>query len=122
MPSIPKTSWPDQSIALLREGNAFISNRCNKFESPIFETRLLLQKTLCLRGRAAAELFYQQDKFIRKAATPSRLQHTLTGKGGVQGLDAERHHHRKAAFMSIMSSDNLGRLITLFDACWAQHA
>jgi fatty-acid peroxygenase len=122
MPSIPKEPWPDQSIALLREGNAFISNRCNKFNSPIFQTRLLLQKTLCLRGRAAAELFYDQDKFSRQGAAPGRLQRTLTGKGGVQGLDAEQHHHRKAAFMSVMSRENLARLMTLFDTCWAEHA
>ncbi len=120
MRSIPKEFWPDQTLSLLREGNTFISTRCEKHESPVFQTRLLFERTLCLSGKDAAKLFYDQSKFSRQSAAPSRLQKTLTGKKGVQGLDGKEHEQRKAMFMQLMSKQNIGRLITIFETHWRQ--
>jgi hypothetical protein len=43
-----------------------------------FETRLLLQRTICLRGEDAAKVFYDQNRFYRKGAAPARMQKTLS--------------------------------------------
>lgn len=44
----------------------------------------------------AAELFYDNRNFRRVSVAPSRITSTLLGKGGVHGLDAEAHRHRKS--------------------------
>lgn len=46
MPSMPRDQALDSTIALLNEGYAFIPNRCRRYQTDIFETRLLLQKTI----------------------------------------------------------------------------
>ncbi|WP_256664567.1 MULTISPECIES: hypothetical protein [unclassified Pseudomonas] len=43
MPIVPKLPAFDSSLALLREGYAFISNRCERLESDVFALRLMLQ-------------------------------------------------------------------------------
>lgn len=51
----------------------------------------------------AAELFCDESRFVRRGATPGRIQRTLLGRGGVKGLDDEPHRHRKAMFMSALT-------------------
>jgi fatty-acid peroxygenase len=60
-----------------------------------------------MRGEEAARLFYDQEKFVRSGAAPKRVLKTLFGEDGVQTLDDEEHHHRKAMFMSLMSREAL---------------
>ena len=106
---MPKEEGLDHSLTLLREGYMFLANRRKSFASNIFETRLLGQKAICMGGEEAAKLFYDNDKFIRTGAAPKRLQKTLFGVGGVQGLDEEEHRNRKGMFMSIMTPNHLER-------------
>ncbi|KIO62274.1 hypothetical protein NST54_06240 [Caldifermentibacillus hisashii] len=101
---IPRDEGMDNSLALLKEGYLFINNRVEKFQSDIFETRLMGQKVICMRGKEAAELFYDVDKFQRKWAIPNRIQETLLGKRGVQTLDGKQHLIRKHLFMSRLIS------------------
>ena len=119
--TMPRTEGLDSSSALLGEGYAFISNRCNELETDVFETRLLLQKTLCMRGRDAAKLFYDRERFVRAGAAPKRLTRTLFGQGGVQGLDGDAHTHRKAMFMALMTPDELGRAVDLSAKQWRSY-
>ena len=49
---------------------------------------------------------------------PKRGQRTLTGQGGVQGLDGTAHADRKAMFMSIMTPSAVARLGQLFADQW----
>jgi cytochrome P450 len=118
MASMPADRSPDSTLALLRAGYRFISDRCERYDSDVFRTRILLAPTICLRGRPATELFYDTERFQRATAMPLRVQRTLTGRGGVQGLDGTEHADRKAMFMSIMTPDAIRRLGQLFDDEW----
>lgn len=115
---IPRDRSPDSTLALLREGYDFIGNRCRRYESDVFQTRILLQKTLCLMGEEAATLFYDEKRFQRARAAPLRLQKTLLGRGGVQTLDDRDHLHRKAMFMSLMHSTAITALAKHMEYEW----
>ena len=119
MLEIPRDKNLDSTLALFLDPYEFISKRCRHYDSDIFETRLLLQKTICMTGPEAAELFYQPDRFVRQDATPGRIQKTLFGQGGVQGLDDEAHRHRKHMFMSLMTPESIDNLKEL-TAYWLQ--
>ncbi|WFE94315.1 cytochrome P450 [Micromonospora sp. WMMD987] len=114
----PADRSPESTLAFLREGYRFISTRCERYGSDVFTARLLLEPTICLRGRAAVELFYDTERFRRAGAAPKRGQRTLTGEGGVQGLDGPAHADRKAMFMSIMTPSAVQRLGRLFADEW----
>ncbi|MEU7929642.1 cytochrome P450 [Micromonospora sp. NPDC049801] len=118
MATMPADRGPDSTLALLRAGYRFIGERCDRLGSDVFSTRILLTPTICLRGRPAATLFYDNERFQRESAMPLRIQRTLTGRGGVQGLDGAAHTDRKAMFMSIMTPTAIARLGHLFDAEW----
>ena len=118
MPRIPNDKNPDSTMTLMLEGYNFISDRCRRYDSDLFETRLLLQKTICMTGPEAAELFYDSERFQRQGAAPQRLLKTLFGAAGVQGLDGETHRRRKRMFMSLMTPEAVSRLAELTSRCW----
>ncbi|MGN7400267.1 cytochrome P450 [Cytobacillus praedii] len=115
---IPREDGMDHSLSLLREGYMYILNRRRSFQSDIFETRLLGNKVICMGGKEAAEVFYDTEKFKRKNAAPNRAVQTLFGKNGVQSLDDMEHKQRKEMFMSIMSPDQLKKLIHITKEQW----
>lgn len=115
---IPVEPGFDNSLALLREGYRFIPNRCRRFQSDIFQTRLLGQNTICLSGETAARLFYDEALFRRAGAAPRPLKRTLLGDGGVQTLDGGRHRLRKEMFMSLMTPEAIGALAEGFTDIW----
>jgi fatty-acid peroxygenase len=117
MPELPHDRVADSTLAFLRDGYAFISNRCRRYRSDVFQTRLLLQPVICMRGAAAAEVFYS-DRFERRGATPAVARRTLFGEGGVQGLDDAAHHHRKKMLMSLMTPAAIDDLADRFAARW----
>ncbi len=53
----------DSSLCLLLEGYPFIQNRCRKYESDIFQTRLFCKKAICFTGEEAAKIFYNENLF-----------------------------------------------------------
>ncbi|MFG1677990.1 cytochrome P450 [Micromonospora sp. NPDC049282] len=118
MSTMPSDRSPDSTLAFLREGYRFVGARCDRLGSDVVQTRLLLEPTICLRGRDGAELFYDEERFVRRGAMSMRGQRTLTGVGGVQGLDGAAHRARKAMFMSIMTPAAVRRLGQLFDDEW----
>ncbi len=97
---IPRDAGLDSTLGLVSDGYMFITNRRRRNRSDVFQTRLLLQKVICMGGAEAAKLFYDTDHFLRHGATPERVQKTLFGQGGVQGLDGEAHRWRKQMFMA----------------------
>lgn len=118
MREIPTDRGIDNTLSVLFEGYRFISNRCDRYRTDIFQTRLLLKKTICLRGEAAAKVFYDNEKFLRHKATPKRVQKTLVGEGGVQGLDGETHRQRKQIFMALMTPERMAQLMELIRQQW----
>jgi fatty-acid peroxygenase len=104
----------DESLALKRDPYRFIAKRCRQIASDVYETRLFLRKTTCVTGRAAAQLFYDGDRFARHGAAPEPLQETLLGVGGVQSLDGAAHQHRKAMFLALMTPGRIRELVRLF--------
>lgn len=97
----------DSTLTLLREGYLFIPNRCKSLKSNVFETKLMSKEVICINGRDAAKLFYNNDLFERKNAAPKGVQRSLTGENGVQSLDGAAHKNRKAMYLSLMGSDKL---------------
>lgn len=118
MRDIPSDRGLDSTLALVREGYCFISNRCDRYQTEIFQTRLLLEKAICFRGEEAAKVFYDTSKFSRHQAAPKRVQKTLLGEGGVQGLDGEAHRQRKQIFMSLMTPEHMAELTELTRQQW----
>ncbi|HEY0697687.1 MAG TPA: cytochrome P450, partial [Micromonospora sp.] len=118
MATMPRDSGPDNTLAFLRDGYRYISDRCDRLHTDVFATRLMLRPTICLRGREAAELFYDETRFQRAGAAPSRLQRTLVGVGGVQGMDDEAHRHRKAMLMSVVTPQRVRDLAETVRWVW----
>lgn len=113
MLEIPRDKSYDSTLSLFFNGYNFIGRKCKRVESDIFQTRLMMQKVICLRGYKAAEIFYNPNIFQRDGAMPRLVSKTLIGERGVQTLVDESHHHRKAVLMSIMTAENIQRLVDL---------
>lgn len=111
--NMPQEKGIDKSIHLLVEGYHFIPNRCRRFKSDIFETRLMGEKVICMSGEEAAELFYDPEKFQRQGAAPKRIQQSLFGENGVQTLDGAVHRRRKEMFMSLMTPKHIQGLMDI---------
>lgn len=118
MPEIPRDSSPDATIALLRQGYRFISDRCRSLRTDVFETRLLLRPTICFLGSGAARVFYDTEHIKRRGAMPGRIQESLLGRGSVQGLDGMAHRQRKDMFMSLMQPERIDQLAELAHQEW----
>lgn len=111
---VPQDKSLDNSLSLYQEGYHFIQNRVEKYQSDLFEARLLGKHTVCMRGEEAAKLFYNTELFQREGAIPKRIQKSLFGVGGVQALDGKEHDHRKSLFLSMMTpleEKKLGELV-----------
>lgn len=117
MAELPQDRLPDSTISFVRDGYEFISNRCRRYRSDVFQTRLMSRPVICMRGAEAARMFYS-DRFQRQGAMPAVVRKTLFGDGGVQGLDGETHHHRKQMFMSLMTPAAIDHLAERFADLW----
>lgn len=115
---MPQEDGLDNSLSLMREGYMYITNRRHSFNSNVFKTRLLGKKAICMVGKEAAEIFYDNEKFIRHNVAPNRAIQTLFGKNSVQTLDGEEHQHRKAMLMSMMTRDKLNKLTEIANKQW----
>jgi fatty-acid peroxygenase len=115
---IPHDKSLDNSLALMKEGYEFIPNRKEKYESELFEARLLGQRVICISGEEAARLFYDTDRFKRNGAAPKRIQKTLFGENAIQTMDGDAHIHRKLLFMSLMTPPHQKRLAQMAMEEW----
>src|SRR5690625_315208 len=115
---IPREKTLDSSLALMAEGYQFISNRCRKYQTNIFQTRLLGQKVICMSGEESAELFYNNEYFKRKGVAPNRIQESIFGKNGVQTYDGKKHQHRKSLFMSLVTQEHIKIVVEITQKQW----
>lgn len=118
MPVIPQENTLDGSLGLLLDGNLYITRRCDNFESDIFQTRLLLRTTYCIRGEEAARVFYTQGRLTRRGAIPPTVLKLLQDKGSVATLDDKAHHWRKQMMMSLMTPERIQQLVDLVEERW----
>ena len=116
--AVPEAPGFDNTAALLSEGYRFIGNRCDALGSDIFSTRLMLQRVVCVRGEAAARMFYQPGRFTRRRAIPPNALGLLQGHGSAQTLDGEMHETRKAMMMSLQTPESRARLVALAETEW----
>ena len=119
--NMPKDSGFDKTLSVLKEGYEFVMNRDKEMHTNIFETRILGEKTICLTGSELAELFYDNTRFSRSDAAPARVQKTLFGEGGVQGLDGDEHKNRKSMFMSLMDNKAMDEIEDLTQKYWHEY-
>jgi len=117
---IPADTSFDSTLDLLRDPYRFISRKCHDKGLKLFQTRILLRKTICMTGQEAAIFFYNEKNFVRKGGMPEPIVATLLGKGGVQSLDGDAHKHRKRMFMSFMTPDSIQRLVKITEKYWLQ--
>ena len=118
MRNIPGHSLFDSSLALIEEGNYFIANRCQRYQSPLFVTRLLLRRTLCMRGEMAAQLFYDQRMFSGHDGAPRLLQKILFGVDVAPGLDGAAQPQRRQLFTQALQTEQVERLVNLAEQQW----
>lgn len=111
----------DSTLPLLNTGYPYFKEKFEKYDTDLLACRLLMEKYICVRGKEAAELFYDEEKFTRKKAAPNRLKKTLFGKKGVQGLDGSKHRHRKWLFMQFMTEESLQKIARLFESHWQDY-
>ena len=115
---VVKEKGLDHSLALLREGYLFISNRASKYKTDVFETHVLGEKAICMIGEEAAKVFYDSELFQRNGAAPMRVQKTLFGVNAIQTMDGEAHLHRKQLFLSFMNHTNYQKLTQFVKEQW----
>lgn len=115
---MPREDGIDHTLSLMREGYMYIPNRRHSFQSNIFATRLFGQRAICMGGREATAVFYDNEKFQRQGAAPKRVVQSLFGKNSVQTLDGDVHKHRKRMLMSVMTPDNLQKLTDITKRQW----
>lgn len=120
MAGIPRDDSFDSALALLRQGNPFIYNRCRQMDTDIFETRLMLKKTVCMQGEAAAKEFYKEGRMTRQGAIPKTVLWSLQDEGSVATLNDKAHHHRKEMFMSMMNRSSIQQLLSIAELHWRQ--
>lgn len=116
--NLPRDGLADSTAALLGAPYDYIGDTCSRLGSDLFETRILLRRTICMRGPRPAALFYDEGWFMRRGAMPEPVRATLLGKGGVQGLDGEAHRVRKALFLSLTGDERVVELVTLAGREW----
>lgn len=95
----------DRTLELLAQGYRFLPSLFTRRGADAIRTRLLAERTVCITGRPAVELFYDEALLRRQGALPGPLERTLFGVDPVHGLDGERHRRRKALFLSLLTPE-----------------
>ncbi len=107
----------DSSLALLSEGYRFMPRRFEALGADVFATRLMLRRVVCMRGEAAARMFYAPGRFTRCAA-PATLA-LLQDAGSAQVLDGAAHRQRKELLLAILGDDSRAHLVGLAMREWS---
>ena len=121
MAKIPRDTSLDSTLALLSDGYTFISTRCQRHRSDIFETRLMLRRVVCVLGEDAARVFYDSDRLARKGGAPVSAVKLLQDKGSVQQMSGQAHWRRKHMFMSLMTPASAKQLVNEAANQWRAH-
>jgi fatty-acid peroxygenase len=118
MAVIPQEKSLDSALDVLKDGFEFIQKRCRQHGSDIFRTRLLFKDTICMSGEAAAQIFYDPERFVRHGAIPKPIQKTLLGERSIMTTDDAMHRRRKEMFMSVMNPGSIQKLMDEMTEQW----
>jgi len=121
MSPVPRAEGFDQTLAMLREGYAFIGNRCDRYQSDMFSARIMLRRVICVRGADAARMFYCGHRFTRVGAMPPTVLKLLQDFGSVQLLAGDAHRVRKGLFLELGSGPEARRLAEIMTREWERH-
>ncbi|TLS37095.1 cytochrome P450 [Pseudalkalibacillus caeni] len=119
---VPHDKTLDNTLTLIKEGYPFIKKRVERYQTDLFETRLLGQKVVCMSGEEAAKKFYDRELFKRNGALPKRILKSLFGENAVQTMDGDAHIHRKLLFVSLMTPPHQKRVAELVMDEWQSAA
>ncbi|HEX2949188.1 MAG TPA: cytochrome P450, partial [Armatimonadota bacterium] len=115
---IPRERNFDSTFALLRDGYAFTSKRCERLQANAFETRIMLQKVICAMGEEAATMFYRPGRFTRQHAMPLTTLVLLQDHGSAQLEEGAAHRRRKEMFMAMMKPERVAQLAMELETQW----
>jgi fatty-acid peroxygenase len=97
----------DRTIELIRQGYPWAARlRDGAVAVP---ARLLGRRAAVVGGPEGVRRFYD-PRLTRRRAFPMPIQLVLFGPGTVHGLDDVEHHHHKAMFLRVLSSDAVAAL------------
>lgn len=122
MSSIYRDRSFDATLSMLRNPYGFIAEKCQRYQTDLFQTRIVLRPTICMTGRDAAQLLYDESRFTRAGSMPAWAKSVLFGRGGVQGLDGEAHRHRKQLHLNIITPPRVAELGTLVARWLSEYA
>jgi fatty-acid peroxygenase len=106
------TSMTDLSWQLARRGyDGIAADRESRGGGDDYVSRLLGRRTVVVRSREGARLFYDESLVRRGDAVPLPLKALLFGKGAVHGLDGQAHRDRKLMLVDVLGADRLGPLV-----------
>lgn len=108
----------DHTFALLSEAYRFIGKRCERYQTDIFATRLMMRQAICAVGEDAARMFYVPGRFTRQGALPATALGLLQDFGSVATLNGDKHRTRKRMFMSLMTPAAMQQLYDIAAQCW----
>lgn len=107
---MPRVDEFDSTASFFADPYRFIGKNTSMLQSPVFEARIFLKKTVFMKGEEAASIFYGSTHFTRKGAAPEPLRETLLGQNSIQNYDGKEHLDRKALFMSLMGPESIDHL------------
>ncbi|GAB6983581.1 cytochrome P450 [Nocardioides pyridinolyticus] len=101
----------DLGLHLWRSGyRALPEERRAHAGADVFESSLLGNRAVVVRGREGARLFYDESAVERATAVPPPLRNLLFGSGAVHGLDGAEHRQRKQLFFEILDPERVDAL------------
>lgn len=101
----------DLGLQLWRSGyRALPEQRRAHAGADAFETSLLRERAIVVRGQDGARLFYDESAVQRAGAVPPPLKNLLFGRGAVHGLDGREHKVRKQLFFEILTTERIEEL------------
>lgn len=103
----------DLTRFIARDPYRAVSRVADRLGTDAFRGKLMLGDTVFLTGPEKAQLFYSDD-MMRRGAAPWFVKRTLFGRGGVQNLDEDEHHRRKALHLGLMTRDVPDQLASAF--------
>ncbi|MGY1858334.1 cytochrome P450 [Modestobacter sp. SYSU DS0290] len=109
----------DQTIPMLAQGYAWLPDRRRANGGDTVHSRLMLRRTLGVKGPEAARFLYDEDNVRRSGALPEPVVSTLFGHGAVHTLDGEAHRVRKGMFIELlMGPERIWPLVGQVSAAW----